>query len=193
MEVQELIKYVRDVNRTFEEFEGLVDDLIAQNSELVAYVVENWESVLTPGFLTKFLKIRLKTSAHRKFSAKCLRGIMSVNSNFVMNVTTVRTWRRQAESVVVTFTDDEIRQLYNTILALEHDADFVNPLRQKSEFHFRYFLTKIPFVRRQRALYEGEPLERGLLEYPLLTGLAMDAQPQVNARLTAAALLGAPV
>ena len=191
MEIEKLISHIRTLNQDIEELEGNIDDLFAENSALVIHVVENWTQALTLGFWKRLFKIRMKKSGLNKLAAKCLNSILSVNSTFVMNVSTLKTWRQDREYGIVTFSDDDIRHLYNTVIALEHDANFLDPLKVRSHFHYLYFLTKVPYIRRQRAYFDGgyKPKD-GPLEYPLLTDLVSETQPQINESIAASAELG---
>jgi hypothetical protein len=173
MEIEKLISHIRKIDRDIKELEKKVDDLFSENSELIVYVVENWKRALSLSFFRGVIKMMLKKTAFRKLAAKCLRSILSVNSAFVMNVSTVKTWRRQREYSIITFSEDEVRHLYDAIIALEHDSSFLDQLWRESPFHYNYFLTKVPYIKRHKAYYEGiyNGKEGGPLEFPLLTDL----------------------
>jgi len=191
MEIEQLISHIRTLNQDIEELEGNVEDLFAENSVLVIHVVENWTQALTLGFWKRLFKIRMKKSGLNKLAAKCLNSILSVNSTFVMNVSTLKTWRQEREYGIVTFSDNDIRHLYNTIIALEHDADFLDPLKLRSHFHYLYFLTKVPYIRRQREYFDGSYKPKdGPLEFLLLRGLVSESQPQINESIALSAELG---
>lgn len=191
MEIEKLISHIRTLNQDIEELEGNIDDLFAENSALVIHVVENWTQALTLGFWKRLFKIRMKKSGLNKLAAKCLNSILSVNSPFVMNVSTLKTWWKDREYGIVTFSDNDIQHLYDTVKALEHDADFLDPLKERSYFHYLYFLTKIPYIKRQRAYFDGSYRPKdGPLEYPLLTDLVSETQPQINESIAVSAELG---
>jgi len=174
-----------------ESIESSLDSIISANSTLVEHVANSWASALTIGFWTKVLKIRMKQAARRKLIAKCLRGILSVNSSFVMNVETVKVWRDHAESMLVSFNDTEIRELYKTIIALKHDADFLEPLKVHHEFLFYYFIDKIPYIERNRDYFDGRDVA-GPIEYALLADRFSLHQEQINVSLVTAAQLEPP-
>ncbi len=189
MNIEDLISKLSDCHGQLKEIENGLDSFINENSDFVKYVANNWSKLVTPGFWVKLLKIRQKQAARRKLVAKYLRALLSPNCNFAMDVETVKTWRDNAQSVFITFDDTEIRHFYNTIIALKHDPDFLDPLRQKNEFLFLYFLSKVDFIEKNRDLFDGRPVE-GPFKYPLLTTLFSADQNLIQESLSKAALLG---
>ena len=83
--------------------------------------------------------------------------ILSPSSPFVMNVQTVKTWRNNFDTPFANFKDDEIRKLYDTVISLKHDADFLEQLQNKDEFLYYYFISKVPFIERNRDFFDPAP------------------------------------
>ncbi len=182
---------VAQAYQTFEDIEDSLDTFVSANSTLVEHVTENWAAGVTLGFWTKLLRIRQKQIAMRKLTAKYLRAILSVHTPFVMNVATVKTWRDSAESVFVKISDPDIRVLYNAIISLKHDPDFLEPLRRHNEFLYHYFLDKVSYIERNLDQFDGREIS-GPLTYPLLTDLFSVNQGQIQTKLLEAANLGNP-
>ncbi|HEY2361064.1 MAG TPA: hypothetical protein VGK36_08110 [Candidatus Angelobacter sp.] len=182
---------VAEAYKEFEDLESSLDSIISANSELVEHVANSWASAFSPGFWAKILVIRMKRAARQKLTSKCLRNILSTHSSFVMNVETVKTWRDSAQSVLVKFTDAEIRELYTTIIALKHDADFLEPLTRHNKFLFHYFLDKLAYVERNRDYFDGRKVE-GPIEYTALATRVSMHQGQINSNIIAAAQLLPP-
>jgi hypothetical protein len=161
---------LRGVIESGQQLKGIdnkLNKIILENSEVVQHVVDNWASALTPGFWRKFFIIRVKQGARRRLITKYLRAILSPSSTFVMNVETVKNWQNNLQSALIVFTDTEILQLYNTIIALKHDPDFLEFLQACNAFVYHYFLDKVPFIEKHRDLFEGRQVQ-GLLDYPQL-------------------------
>jgi len=189
MDIGELIPRLIEAQQRLHQIEDGLDGLVAENSELVQHVSENWASVLTPGFWTRILKTRFKTVAGRKLTAKYVRAVLSIRSNFVMNVETVKIWRNNAQSFLVTFSDGDIRKFYDTMIALQHDPDFLEPLQAHDQFLYFYFLSKVPYILRHRDVFDGREIV-GPLTFPRLDEVISQDQLQIGARLLAAASLG---
>jgi hypothetical protein len=131
-----------------------------------------------------------------------------------MNYAIIRVWREEAESVFVKFSDREIVMLYDKIISLEKDAEFLDPLRDWNKEYYDYFLEKISYIRENKKAFEGEstigPLEiprttrkppRGLqgpppqglqgpLEMPKREDLELSNQKAVNWSLDKAVQIG---
>ncbi|HKV91164.1 MAG TPA: hypothetical protein VJW20_01300 [Candidatus Angelobacter sp.] len=186
--------FINKLAEAYEKLEGIessLDSIISANSELVEHVSTSWASALTPGFWAKILMIRMKQAARRKLTSKCLRNILSVRSAFVMNVQAVKTWRDSAQSVLVKFNDTEMRELYQTVIALKYDGDFLEALARHNEFLFYYFLDKIPYIERNRDLFEGRTV-LGPSEYTILAERFSVYQDQINSSIRAAIQLQPP-
>ncbi len=103
-----------------------------------------------------------------------------------MNVAVIRVWREEQGSIFVKFSDLEIATLFDKIISLEKDADFLNPLRAWNEECYAYFLDKIPYVRGNRNLFLGEIEVGRLVEMPRRKDLELPDQEKVNSALARA-------
>lgn len=186
-----LLERMADAQHRLSELEEGLQTSMAQNGELWSHIVENWASATSPGFFVKIFKIRQRKLGMRKLAEKCIRAILSVHSDFVMDVRTVRTWAKACESPLAPLSDEDISQLYEQVLALRHDPEFTAALTGQDPLFLAYFLDKVPFIRNQKDSLEGRHSEKAPLTYPRLEELIQRDQVQIRESLNKASRLGA--
>jgi len=125
---------------------------LLEHSELENIAFDSWIKRIPK---SNMLEYALKQFPRQYILRRCLISLLNTKGDYALDAEIIRKWQRSASPFFPKLTDRELIALYDTIIALENDSEFLHILKGGSGEYYQCFKRKIGLVKLNRAQFKG--------------------------------------